>query len=118
VINKETIPAYIPRPDYLKRITPFIGKSLIKVLTGQRRVGKSFMLYQIMDEIIKQDPEAEILYINKDSINFGKSVLVTTCTATWHRQKKTNRSNVLFIDEIQEITDFETAIRSLLAEGG
>ncbi len=118
MINKETIPAYIPRPDYLKRITPFIGKGLIKVLTGQRRVGKSFMLYQIMDAIIKQDPEAEILYINKEFYQFreirnGDDLYRYVASA-----KKTNRSNVLFIDEIQEITDFETAMRSLLAEGG
>lgn len=42
---------YIKRPLYTERIRPFIGKQLIKVLTGQRRVGKSFILIQLMDEI-------------------------------------------------------------------
>ena len=34
---------YIPRPLYLKRIEPFIDKALIKVITGQRRIGKSYI---------------------------------------------------------------------------
>ena len=41
------------RPIYLDRIKPLIGKNLIKVLIGQRRVGKSFLLLQLMD-IIRQ----------------------------------------------------------------
>jgi uncharacterized protein len=42
---------YIKRDGYLERIWPFITKDLIKAFTGQRRVGKSYLLYQIMDEI-------------------------------------------------------------------
>ena len=34
----------IPRPFYMERILPYIGKDVVKVLTGQRRVGKSFIL--------------------------------------------------------------------------
>ena len=41
----------IPRPQYTERIAPFIGKNIIKVLTGQRRIGKSFILRQVMEEI-------------------------------------------------------------------
>ena len=39
------------RPYYSDRIKAFIGKGIIKVLTGQRRVGKSYILLQIMQEI-------------------------------------------------------------------
>ena len=44
---------FFKRETYLHRIKPFIGNQLIKVITGQRRVGKSFLLFQIMDEIKK-----------------------------------------------------------------
>lgn len=57
---------YIPRPLYFNKIEPFIGSDLIKVLTGQRRVGKSYVLLQVMDEIRQRDKEANILYINKE----------------------------------------------------
>lgn len=36
---------------YTDKIRPFVGKNIIKVLTSQRRVGKSYILYQLMDEI-------------------------------------------------------------------
>ncbi|MDR2472860.1 MAG: ATPase, partial [Tannerella sp.] len=41
---------YIPRNIYFERIRPFIGTQMIKVIVGQRRVGKSFLLFQLMDE--------------------------------------------------------------------
>ena len=58
------------RTIYLNRIHPFIGKQLIKVITGQRRVGKSFLLFQLMDEIKKTDKKASIIYINKEDLAF------------------------------------------------
>jgi len=47
------IKTYIQRPIYLNKIKPFIDKDIIKVIVGQRRVGKSYLLFQIMDEIKK-----------------------------------------------------------------
>jgi len=61
---------YIARNLYFNRIEPFIGSGLIKLLTGQRRVGKSFVLLQVMDEIRKRDPSAQIIYINKEDYQF------------------------------------------------
>lgn len=61
----------IYRQRYLERVRPFIGKSLIKVFTGQRRVGKSYLLLQIMQEIQASDPTAHILYINKEDLAFS-----------------------------------------------
>jgi predicted AAA+ superfamily ATPase len=56
----------IERPIYLERIKPHIGKNIIKVLVGQRRVGKSSLLLQLMDIIGQQDPTSNIVYINKE----------------------------------------------------
>lgn len=56
---------YINRPIYTERIKPFIGKQLIKVLTGQRRVSKSYILLQLMDIIKEMNPAAHIIYIDK-----------------------------------------------------
>ena len=58
----------ISRPIYLNRVKPFIGKNLIKCFTGQRRVGKSFLLFQLMDLIKEKDSDAKILYINKEDL--------------------------------------------------
>jgi predicted AAA+ superfamily ATPase len=42
---------YNKRKIYLEKIKPFINKDIIKVLIGQRRVGKSYILFQIIDEL-------------------------------------------------------------------
>ena len=52
------------RKGYIDRIKPFMQKSVVKVLTGQRRVGKSFLLYQLIEEILAEEPNANIIYVN------------------------------------------------------
>ena len=108
---------YTLRPIYLDRIKPFIGKNLIKVLVGQRRVGKSFLLLQLMDIIRQQDPTCNIIYINKelfehDSLRDYKDLMKNV-----NAQTISSKKNYLFIDEIQDIENFEKAIRSLQAKG-
>ena len=104
----------VKREDYIKRVLPFIGKNLIKVFTGQRRVGKSYLLFQIMDYLLGQDSQTAILYINKEDIVF--SVIKTAQDLhDYVLQHKSNTTKTyVFIDEIQDIDNFETALRSLL----
>lgn len=45
------------RENYLAKIRPFIGKDIIKVLTGIRRSGKSVLLEQIRDTIKSHLPQ-------------------------------------------------------------
>jgi len=101
------------RPLYYKQIEPFIGDSLVKIIVGQRRVGKSHVLLQVKDEILERNSNATIVYINKEDYQFD-----------WIRDYhdlmnyldpfiKSGEKIHLFIDEIQEIESFEKAIRSL-----
>jgi len=62
---------YIVRPGYTEKIKPFIGKPIIKVLTGQRRVGKSYIMFQLMDFIKEENPSANIIYINRELEQFA-----------------------------------------------
>jgi len=107
---------YQKRPYYMEKITPFIGVNLIKVLVGQRRVGKSYILLQLMDEIRNNDKRANIIYINKEDNEFvfieDYSDLITY--AEKHVSKKAN--NYLFIDEIQDIKNFEKALRHFFSK--
>lgn len=101
------------RNTYIDRIRPFIRKSLVKVLVGHRRVGKSFILYQLMEVIRQEEPDANIIYINKEDISF---IDIKTCqdlNAYLLSRTMDDRVNYIFIDEIQEIQDFRLVIRSL-----
>jgi len=104
---------YLPRDLYFNQIKPFIGIGLIKVLTGQRRVGKSYLLFQVMDSINKLDPEAEIIYIDKEDCQFDAIKTYVDLMNYLHSTRKQSGKCYLFIDEIQDIVNFEIALRSL-----
>lgn len=107
----------IPRPLYLNRIKPFVGQNLIKVLIGQRRVGKSYLLLQLIDGIIAKDKSANIIYINKELFEFDDLRNHKDLIKIVNEKSKADVKNYLFIDEIQDVEDFEKAIRSLHAKG-
>lgn len=102
------------RATYMERIKPFMRKSVAKVLTGQRRVGKSFLLYQLIEEIMAQEPEANIIYINLEDFAFSALQTAEDLHAHIASQSRDTERNYIFIDEIQEIPGFEKVIRSLL----
>jgi len=104
----------VKREDYLERVLPFIGKNLIKVFTGQRRVGKSYLLFQIMNYLLEQDSEVAIVYINKEDIAFSAIQTAQDLHDYVLVQKSITAKTYVFIDEIQDIEHFETALRSLL----
>ena len=54
----------IIRKKYHDQLLPFQGKPLIKVLTGQRRVGKSYILKQTIQGIEQEDGEFLFLECN------------------------------------------------------
>ena len=111
------IKKYIKRPQYLDKIKPFIDKEMIKVIVGQRRVGKSYLLFQVMDLIKKLHPTANIIYLNKESLEFEEVKNYQDLNRYAKERYRPRRKNYLFIDEIQEIESFEKALRSLLAHG-
>lgn len=105
---------FIIRKKYLDSIRPFIDKQLIKVLVGQRRVGKSYILQQTIAEIKKRDKSAHILYINKEDLSFEHIKTAVDLHNYVKENSMEGAKNYVFIDEIQEITAFENALRSLL----
>lgn len=104
---------YIPRTYYFNQIDPFINSGLIKILTGQRRVGKSFVLLHVMDEIRKRDPKAQIISINKEDYRFEAIKTHDDLMAYLKHHAKQGKKHYIFIDEVQEIKNFEIALRSL-----
>lgn len=93
-----------------------MDKNLIKVLTGQRRVGKSYLLFQIMQEISLQTENACILYINKEDLAFSEIETYLDLNAYVQEHQSTTGKTYVFIDEIQDIAEFEKALRSLVLD--
>ncbi len=103
------------RKLYLKKIMPFVNKLVIKVITGMRRVGKSCLLRLIIESLSKQKRigSHNILYINKESMDYDfikdYKDLHNYVADSFKRLKG---KKYLFVDEIQEIHNWEKAILS------
>jgi predicted AAA+ superfamily ATPase len=103
---------YIARAKYQARVQPFVAKNIIKVLIGQRRVGKSYLLRQLRDQIAAADAKAHFIYVDKEQESFNHVLTASDLSAYIQANMVTDRMNYVMIDEIQEITDFENCIRS------
>ena len=94
------IPSYITRPIYVDRLNPLVGKDVIKVLVGQRRVGKSYLLYHVVDMIKERDPGCPILYINKELAAFDDIRTHADLLDRTARDLGSARRGCILIDEV------------------
>lgn len=79
----------------------------IKIIEGARRVGKSTLLYQVIEKVLKQSKA--VLYINFDDPLLNTHALSTII----YRYLETAEIDYLFIDEIQNCPDWVPFIRKL-----
>ena len=106
----------IERENYLQRLAVWIDKPVIKVIVGQRRVGKSMFLFQIMKHIRSINPQANCIYINIENEEYQHIRNYKELQKEIYTKLKKEGKNYLFIDEIQDITEFERALRSYLSK--
>ncbi len=103
----------VVREEYLKRIRPFYESDLIKVLIGIRRSGKSILLKQIEEELLKSGvSEEQIIFINFENLDYA--FIETAIDLHIYIKERTHKpcKYYLFFDEIQNVIDFEKAINS------
>lgn len=105
----------IKREMYMKRIRPFIGTELIKVMTGILRCGKSVMLELIKEELVESDiSPAQFISINFENLNYAHLQTAKALHDEITRRAADIPGKVyLFFDEIQEVKDWEKCINSL-----
>lgn len=108
----------VKRKAYLREMERFIAKPVIKVITGMRRAGKSFFLRQIIDSLKKNKiTDDQIVFIDKDSLAFDHISDYKQLNSYVQDKFKTKKQKYLFVDEVQEIEDWEKAIVSLFNQG-
>ena len=105
----------ISRPNYYNKLEKLLGKGVLIVLTGQRRVGKSF----VMKELVARKgeaPDANVIYIDKEKTAFD--FIATYKDLVVYVDGKINKAkhNYLLIDEVQEIKEFERGLRNYYGE--
>jgi len=105
-----------PRTFYTDKIGQYIGNKLVKVLVGQRRAGKSYILRQIATKLISEGVQREnILYINKEYMELAtlRSAVELEELYKAYRQTFNPTGKVyIFMDEIQYIDEWEWFVNS------
>ena len=111
-----TLSAGMKRTYYTDKIEQYIGSKLVKVLVGQRRSGKSFVLRQIMNDLIEKGVSAKnLFFISKEFIEF---YFVEDCLALedlfqcYLREFQPEGKIYLFIDEVQNVKGWERFVNS------
>jgi predicted AAA+ superfamily ATPase len=104
----------INRPKYLKILLGFKDKQLIKIVTGVRRCGKStlFELYQA--ELIKRGVAPQQIHaLNLEDIDNEPLQNYKALYAYFKKRLSASKMNYVFIDEVQNVADFEKAADGL-----
>ena len=105
----------IIRRNYLDKIFKYLGKEMIIVLTGQRRVGKSYLLKQFYQEKIKE-PNSNIIYIDKEKREFDFIRNYQNLNDYIESKFVKDKHNYILIDEVQDIAEFERSVRGYRTE--
>ncbi|MBQ9561494.1 MAG: ATP-binding protein [Prevotella sp.] len=103
----------IARQKYIERVQQWLGKGLIIVLTGQRRVGKSCLL-KLLAASFSND--SNVIYIDKEKREFNTITNHEELSDYIEERIKRNQRNVIMIDEVQDISEFEHSLRSYYSE--
>ena len=105
----------ILRQSYLEKIERYLGKDTIIILTGQRRIGKSYILRLFRDKVNK-DERANIIFIDKEKHEFDEIKTYQDLNAYIDARRDKKKMNYILVDEIQDIEEFEKSVRSYYEE--
>ena len=106
------------REEYLNKIRGFYHSDIIKVVTGIRRCGKSFFLLSVIKDLKNNGvPESNIININLDKRGFKSIKTADKLEEVIDGYITDNEKKYIFIDEIQNVKDFEEVINAYREDG-
>lgn len=109
-----------PRENYLKKIRGFYhDDGMIKVITGVRRCGKSYLMQCIAEELRAEGIDDDhIAYLDLDRYGYRSVKTPEQLEALIEPLLGIPGTKYLFIDEIQNVDGFEDVLNGLRTEGG
>ena len=108
----------IVRPHYLDELKKYRDVSLVKILAGIRRCGKSTILDMLREDLLANGVRPEqIIERRYTSLDLGDLPAAKDMYQDIKADLNAAGRNYLLLDEVQEIDDWEKAINSLLELG-
>jgi hypothetical protein len=99
------------RPYYYSKVEKFLGTGVLLVLTGQRRVGKSYVMREVVQRK-RQDSDSCVIYIDKEKTDFDFIQNYKDLVAYIDERREPGKHTFILIDEVQEIEEFERGLRN------
>ena len=108
------------RENYLKKIRGFYhAADIIKVITGVRRCGKSSLMQIVAEELRDAGIEEDrIIFLNLDKREYRKIKTADQLDELIASFPQRDKLMYLFIDEVQNVADFEEVINAYREDGG
>lgn len=104
----------IERKENLEKLIAFKDKQLIKVVTGIRRCGKSTLFEQFQNYLIENCvKQNQIITINFENADFEELTDYKVLYDYLKKKLVKNKMTYIFLDEIQNVKDFQKAVDSL-----
>ena len=106
----------IYRPAYIERIMTFVDAPFVKILSGVRRCGKSTILKMVIEKLRERGiADERILIYNLDSLQY-EGMTATMLYDAIKRKLPSEGKTYLFLDEVQEVRDWEKAVNSFMTD--
>ena len=107
----------IIRPYYLDILKTYRDVPLVKILAGIRRCGKSTILDMLKDDLIGSGvPEDHVIQLRYTSEELDDSMTAKQMYRGIKDKMTDNQRYYLLLDEVQEVSDWEKAVNSLLED--
>jgi predicted AAA+ superfamily ATPase len=107
----------IERNTYIQQIVPFIDKPQVKIITGIRRSGKSFVLRLLLEELTNKGIKPkQVISVNFESFEYADLLNAKELYNYLKQQIKNKQRYYILLDEIQEVHEWEKVINSLLVD--
>ena len=103
----------IQRNEYLEKLVDIKGTPDVKVITGVRRCGKSKLLEAFISYVQKNEPEANIIYVNFNLAEYDHLLTYRNLYDYVSDKYKEGAPNYVMIDEVQMCKDFEKAVNGM-----
>ena len=101
----------ITRNFYIDKISPFLGKRPVKVVTGMRRAGKSYFLRSLIEHLVRQGtPRKRIIYVDKESLDFDAIRDYRDLQKYVATMKTGSGKTTVIVDEVQSVEGWERAV--------
>ena len=102
------------RTHYLDQLILYKDKSMVKVITGVRRCGKSSLLHLLKQHLITEGVSDEaIIHINFESLDYDEIKTYKDLNDTVTNLMRPDRMNYILLDEVQQIHHWEKAVNSI-----